>query len=192
MKIGAYQFAVTGNIRKNFNNIRNGIIKASRKGIRLLIFPECAMIGYPPRDINSSADVDYEELDRVYKEIESLAKEYDMYVLVGTIMKEHDECFNSALIFTSNGDRYRYDKRALWGWDSDNFIAGNRSGIFEIDGIKIGVRVCFEIRFPEYFRELYSEQTALNVVLFYDVADNDDNDGTVKREGVQCRLFIDK
>lgn len=174
MKIGAYQFAVTGNIRKNFNNIRNGIMEASGKGIRLLIFPECALTGYPPRDIHSSTDVDYEELDSVYKEIENLAKEYDIYVLVGTIIKEYDNFFDSAVIFTPHEERYRYDKRALWGWDSENFIEGNRSGIFEIDGTKIGVRICFEIRFPEYFRELYREQTTLNVILFYDVADNDD------------------
>ena len=60
-----------------------------------------------------------------------------------------------------------YDKRALWGWDRDNFTEGQNEGIFEIGGITIGVRICFEIRFPEYFRELYKQRTDLNVVLFY-------------------------
>ena len=36
------------------------------------------------------------------------------------------------------------------------------------------VRICFEVRYPEYFRELYRENTALNIILFYDVADSDD------------------
>jgi omega-amidase len=47
-------------------------------------------------------------------------------------------------------------------------------GIFEIAGISVGVRICFEVRFPEYFRELYARKTDLNVVLFYDVSDADD------------------
>lgn len=47
-------------------------------------------------------------------------------------------------------------------------------GIFEIDGWKIGVRICFEVRFPEFFRELYEEHTDLNIIMFYDVADFDD------------------
>ena len=39
-----------------------------------------------------------------------------------------------------------------------------------------GIRICFEIRFPEFFRELYKRNTDINVVLFYDVADTDDKE----------------
>lgn len=46
-----------------------------------------------------------------------------------------------------------YDKRALWGWDKDNFTPGEGGGIIEYGDIKIGIRICFEVRFPEYFRE---------------------------------------
>ena len=60
--------------------------------------------------------------------------------------------------------------------DRDNFTEGQNGGIFEIGGITIGVRICFEIRFPEYFCELYKQRTDLNVVLFYDVSDVDDHD----------------
>ncbi len=60
------------------------------------------------------------------------------------------------------------------GMDKDNFSEGNKDGIIVIDGIKIGIRICFEVRFPESFRELYRENTALNIILFYDVADSDD------------------
>jgi hypothetical protein len=34
--------------------------------------------------------------------------------------------------------------------------------------------ICFEIRFSEYFRELYKEQTGINIVIFYDVSDKND------------------
>lgn len=62
----------------------------------------------------------------------------------------------------------------MWGWDRDNFTVGNNEGIVQIDDWKIGIRICFEIRFPEFFRELYRKQTDLNVVIFYDVSDHDD------------------
>lgn len=31
---------------------------------------------------------------------------------------------------------------------------GKNNGVFELDGIKMGVGICFDLRFPEYFREL--------------------------------------
>ena len=31
---------------------------------------------------------------------------------------------------------------------------GKENGVFELDGIKMGVGICFDLRFPEYFREL--------------------------------------
>lgn len=39
-----------------------------------------------------------------------------------------------------------------------------------------GVRICYEVRFPKFFRELYKKSTDLNVILFYDVADFDNKD----------------
>ena len=88
--------------------------------------------------------------------------------------KAENSIFNTALCFFPGRQAIPYHKRALWGWDRDNFAPGNEPGILEIDGLKIGIRICFEVRFPEYFRELYRQKTDLNVILFYDVSDGDD------------------
>ena len=60
MRIGAYQFAVGSNITDNFHAVCRGVEEAVRQNIRLLVFPECALTGYPPRDIKSAADVNFE------------------------------------------------------------------------------------------------------------------------------------
>lgn len=69
MRIGAYQFAVGSNITDNFHAVCRGVEEAVRQNIRLLVFPECALTGYPPRDIKSAADVNFEELNVAYQEI---------------------------------------------------------------------------------------------------------------------------
>jgi predicted amidohydrolase len=56
----------------------------------------------------------------------------------------------------------RYDKKYLYKVnrpdfrldENDDTIPGQTIGLFEIEGIKIGVGICFDLRFPEYFREL--------------------------------------
>ena len=174
MKIGAYQFAVTGDINHNFNTIKKAVIDAAEQGVRLIVFPECSLTGYPPRDIESSSHVDFELLNTIYKDLQVLADENNTYIIVGSITHIEDKYFNSAITFSPYKDSLIYNKRALWGWDSDNFSVGCENGIIVIDSWKIGVRICFEVRFPEYFRELYIEETDLNVIMFYDVADFDD------------------
>lgn len=51
MKLGAYQFSVTKSIEHNLESVKKAIIKASHENVKLLVFPECALTGYPPRDI---------------------------------------------------------------------------------------------------------------------------------------------
>ena len=56
----------------------------------------------------------------------------------------------------------RYDKKYMYEVNREDFsfderidtIPGNELGICEIDNIKIGIGICFDLRFPEYFREL--------------------------------------
>lgn len=192
MKVASYQFPVTGDVEKNTSHIIRAILNASDKGVRLLVCPECAVTGYPPRDVDSAKAVDYKAVEKAHASIAQAAWCHDIYVVIGTIVKE--ECsvedvpmmddtpvleevyYNTALVFTPSGSVERYSKRALWGWDKENFSAGEEPGILEVDGIKVGIRICFEVRFPEYFRELYYEKTDLNVILFYDVSDREDPD----------------
>lgn len=170
MKIGAYQFQVTGNIVSNFQEIKEAVLQAAKENIRILIFPECALTGYPPYDIEKSSLVDFEQVMVCCDELDKLANTYQMYIVVGVIMKVNNNYYNSSVVFTPDMKRYIYQKRGLWGWDRENFQPGNQTGIFTVDGIKIGIRICFEIRFPEYFRELYRQNTDLNIVIFYDIS----------------------
>ncbi len=174
MIVGAYQFAVNGNIADNMNAIERAVEAAYRKGVRLLVFPECALTGYPPHDIPRSLDLDVDFLSHAVKKLQLLANTYNMVLVVGSVTSEQEKYHNSALIIQPGKKMLAYHKRALWGWDRDNFIPGENEGVVEIDGLKLGIRICFEVRFPEYFRELYKAGTDLNVILFYDASDWDD------------------
>lgn len=174
MRIGAYPFRVTGNSEHNLARIREGIMEAGKAGVRLLLFPECAVTGYPPRCIKTASEIDYDAVDQIHDQLPDLAIQQQMFLVVGTVIKEGSRYFNCAMVFSPDGKRDLYRKRALWGWDRDNFAAGHDSGVIQVDSLKIGIRICFEVRFPEYFRELYQEGTDLNLILFYDEADRAD------------------
>lgn len=172
--IGAYQFAVTKNISDNFEIIKKAILQAAHRGVNLLVFPECALTGYPPHNIEKASLVDFGKLDSVYWQLQNLVNNNHICVIVGTITQENDRYYNSAIAFIPYKEKIIYSKRGLWGWDKENFSIGNDNGVFDMEGWRIGIRICFEVRFPEFFRELYKEHTNLNIILFYDVSDCDD------------------
>ena len=79
MRIALYQFGVSGNVKENMSTIKEAIKKAVSEKADLIVFPECALTGYPPRDISSSKDCDFnlvsnalEELNIFYPSIQIL------------------------------------------------------------------------------------------------------------------------
>lgn len=174
MRIGAYQFEITGDEEHNYECIRKGIEKATASDVRLLVFPECAVTGYPPHCIKSSSDVNFPVVNIIHDRIQALAEENDIFLVIGTILEEGENHYNAAILFSPDGQHVIYRKRALWGWDRENFFVGEDSGVVKIDSYKVGIRICFEVRFPEFFRELYKEQTDLNLILFFDKSDRED------------------
>ena len=176
MKIGAYQFPVTGNITENLSRILAAVDQAVQEGVELLAFPECAVTGYPPLSVPSASAVSMEQADQACLQIREAAIRHHMYLLAGTITRRDASFRNAALFFAPDGTVTEYGKRALWGWDRENFTPGNQPGIVRAGALDIGVRICFEVRFPEYFRELYRAGTDLNIILFHDVSDHADPD----------------
>ncbi|MBR6366442.1 MAG: hypothetical protein IKS10_10175 [Lachnospiraceae bacterium] len=60
MRVAAYQFGVTGDIRRNREEMENAVRQATAQQAELIVFPECALTGYPPRDLPDSKAVDAE------------------------------------------------------------------------------------------------------------------------------------
>lgn len=174
MRIGAYQFGITENIDQNREIIYAAISEAASQKLDLLIFPECALTGYPPYDIPNSAAVDIHRVMACLEELQAIASDKKLCIVLGTVLKEQEKIYNSAVVFIPNCTPIVYSKRALWGYDKDNFSPGHNSGVFQLADSKIGVRICFEVRFPEYFRELYRENTDLDIILFYDISHQED------------------
>lgn len=170
IKVGSFQFSPCNDIGENLKAIKRGIMLAAEKNVRLLLTQECALCGYPPVEIPSVDSIDQVAQYEAIKEISLLSKEHNMFIALGLISFEDKCTYNSVQLINPETTNYKpYHKRALWGWDIDNFTQGNDIGIYSIDGIKIGVRICYEVRFPEYFRELFRNHVDLCLISFTDV-----------------------
>lgn len=174
MRVGVFQFSGSSNINDNYKAITRAIEEASHNKVRLLVFQECATCGYPPVETSKINNIDFQVLNSIMHEIRLIAKENNMYIVLGTIRRNSSKYYNSLHLISPTGDIIgNYDKRMLWGWDMDNFTKGDTQGIYQIDDIKVGFRICYEVKFPECFRELFKSNVQLCFVSFCDVLEQD-------------------
>lgn len=98
------------------------------------------------------------------------AKKYNVNIVTGTFpMRKEGKLYNTALIFNRDGKEVgSYSKTHLFdafdSRESDTFDKGDSIGIFDLDIGRIGVAVCYELRFPEYLRSLCLKELKLLTV----------------------------
>lgn len=107
-----------------------------------------------------------EELSSKYiSAFQEIAKTHKVNIILGSIVlkTETEKSTNTTLVINRNGEIiHRYDKMYMFDVkrddmtfrESDKIQAGNKIDIFELEGIKMGVGICVDLRYSEYFREL--------------------------------------
>ena len=82
-------------------------------------------------------------------------------------MRRDGRYLNSALAFAPDGSLVAtYDKQRLFGYAKETTVysAGTRPCVIKLGGLSVGLFVCFDLRFPELFREVAAEVDACIII----------------------------
>ncbi len=156
LKIAACQFPVSRNIAENGSWIESQMREAAAGGAEVIQFPECALSGYPGVDLESLKGYPWDSLRRCTESIMKLAGELHVWVLLGSMhpLGEGYRPMNSVYLINDEGAILdRYDKRFCTKGDLEYFSAGDHFVTFKLEGVKCGILICFDVRFPELYRE---------------------------------------
>jgi len=170
LSIATCQFPVSDNIEENAGWIIKQMEEAHAQGATLAHFPECALSGYPGVDMLTMESFQWNLLHSYTDSITALAQQLDMWVLLGSIHELSDTLkpLNSLYVINPSGKIIdRYDKRFCTKGDLKFFSAGNHFVVFNINGIRCGLLICFDVRFPELYREYKKLDVDLIFQSFY-------------------------
>ncbi|MBW2409500.1 MAG: carbon-nitrogen hydrolase family protein [Deltaproteobacteria bacterium] len=155
MKIAIYQCeGMPKNVEKNLKDLQRVANSAAEQGARLIIFPELFLTGYNIGE----AVIDLAERvnGQAAQKASSIAQEANIALLYGYPERFDKSVYNAAILIDHNGQTLaNYRKTHLFGsYEKRTFQAGDALVLAELEGLKIGILICYDIEFPEAVRKL--------------------------------------
>lgn len=157
MKIASAQMNVRlGDPAYNFAHAEELVRSAASQGADVILLPETWNLGFfPKEDLEGLADPNGENVMRVFG---TLARELRVNIVAGSAATARDgKVFNTAYVFDRAGACVAaYDKSHLFTpmGEHEYFTPGNALCTFTLDGVKCGLIICYDLRFPELTRSL--------------------------------------
>ena len=175
MKIALCQINPTvGAINQNKKNILDSYNRALDSKADIVVFPELALIGYPPQDLLLR--------DRFIKNannaLEEIAQKSSVPIILGNTLSEDNKLYNCAFICENGEIVSHYKKRLLPTYDVFDedryFSAGNEHCIVEvpIEGktTKIGLQICEDLWDKNYSCDLAKELKELGAEIIINIS----------------------
>ena len=165
MKIAALQMVSTPDVARNLDTAAGLIGEAARGGAELVALPEYfCLLGR--RDTDKLAVAEDDGTGPIQQLLSDSARRSKVWVVGGTLpirTSNPDRVRNSCCVFAPDGQRVaRYDKIHLFAYDNGRehydearvLEAGDAPVAFQARDLRIGLSVCYDLRFPELYRAL--------------------------------------
>lgn len=182
MKLALFQMRSTEDIWENLSVVSAAVEEAQKKGADLVCFPENALFRgrralLPPEavmTINAQGELAAE--GEFAKELRSVIESWQIDVALGSVVEKSldpKRPYNSHWLIHKNHKIRSYQKIHLFDFqgsqgsyrESDECSAGSTVVVDEVNQARVGLAICYDLRFPELFRKMSLEQGAQLILL---------------------------
>ena len=154
MIVSIAQFkSMSGAVDENFSTAARLIEAAQNSDVILL--PELWSTGYYPKPVENFADIDGVKTKEF---LCAAAKNFNVNIIGGSVIVESGgKIYNRCHVVNRRGEVVAaYDKTHLFSFAKEDevFCAGDKVAVVELDGVRCGVAICYDLRFPEFMRRI--------------------------------------
>jgi nitrilase len=164
--VAAIQFASCTDVNSNLDIAAGLVAQAARLGAKLVVLPEnVALMGHQDTDKLRYAEADGS--GPIQDFLAKLAARHQVWLVGGTIplRASPGKVYAACLVYDEQGGRVgRYDKIHLFDVDvpgsteqyreSATIVAGEQPLVLDTPFGRLGVAICYDLRFPELFRQM--------------------------------------
>jgi 5-aminopentanamidase len=129
--------------------------EAATAGAQLLVLPECAIPGYMFDSADEALPYAEEIPGTTTETLERECRRLGLHVVCGLLERDGDALRNTAVLVGPDGLIGTYRKTHLPFLGVDRFVTpGDALPVFETPLGRIGIEICYDLRFPEVTRTL--------------------------------------
>ena len=129
--------------------------EAAAAGAELLVLPECAIPGYMFESAEEALAYAEEVPGPSTERLEDACRRLGVYVVCGLLERDGDRLHNAAVLVGPDGLIGTYRKTHLPFLGVDRFVTpGDELPVWDTTLGRIGVEICYDLRFPEVTRTL--------------------------------------
>lgn len=163
-RVAAIQMVSGPQIEENIATATRLIAQAAHQGANLVLLPEYwAAMGMDERDKIALAEQD--GAGPIQDFMSRAARDHGVWLIGGTLplSATDDKVLNTVMVYDANGERVsRYDKIHLFSFtkgeesydEARTIVHGKQVGTFDAPFGKVGLSVCYDLRFPELYRAM--------------------------------------
>ena len=179
LNVAAVQMRSVGDLAANLELCRRLVGDAAAGGAKLVVLPECfSFLGAREGEKMVAAEV-LDGSGPVMKTLAELCRQHGVWIIGGgtpeTVAGDAKRAFNTCVVVDPTGKLVtRYRKIHLFDVDipggatlreSDGTVAGEDLEVVHIEGVPVGLSICYDLRFPELYRKLTQDLGAQVVVI---------------------------
>lgn len=153
LRVASLPFTAVADPAANAATIRAGIAAAAAAGAQVLLTPECALPGYPSAARPDLAGLDWCAVADLEDALALAAERAGLLLVLGTAAPVAGGVANEALACGA-GAPQRYRKRRLTPTDAAHFVPGSEPLVIVHAGWRLGLAICFDLRFHRVFLDL--------------------------------------
>jgi len=161
MKIAVAQISCSlGEPEANLSRVLDFSQRAKEAGVELIVFPEMTDTGYSMPVIQKHAD---HWKTGFVASLQKVANQLSMAIVSGVSERDGSLIYNSQVLVDAKGDIVaKYRKTHLYAVapveEQTCFTPGNEFTTFALGELRFGFSICYDLRFPEMYRKLATDQ----------------------------------
>ncbi len=151
---------------ENHRRAERRVREAASSGARLVVLPEMFPCGFSMRAASPESGMCEPEGGPTETWMQETAAGMDVWILGGVPEQSTRGAQNRAVLVSPAGDVQRYAKLHPFSFAEEHkhYVAGDTLESWRVDGVRITPFICYDLRFPEIFRQTV-DQTDLYVVI---------------------------